>query len=302
MNQKVFLVYNPKAGEEDQLVEIQSAIGRYFTSPSWSIEIYQTTGKEDVTAICRAACEGGASIVVSAGGDGTLVSVANALVKRKIPLGILPLGTGNLLARVLNVPLKLDQAVQLLAGEHTIATIDVLKAGDRYYFSNVGVGISPVIMKETKTEQKKRLGFLAYIITIVKQSRLFRRHRYMLTFDGQSRRLRASEILVANTTFFEKATMPYGPPETLMDGQIEVYVATAKTLSDYLRLVQDLFRGMGQPGAKLYHLESLHNVRIEAIQAPQLVQADGEVIGYTPVEVEIVPQALHVISPIPADE
>jgi diacylglycerol kinase family enzyme len=99
----------------------------------------------------------------------------------------------------------------------------------------------------------------------------------------------------------EKATFLYGPPETLYDGQLEVYLATAHTLGDYVRLVWDLFRGPGQPGAKLYHWESQHSIRIDADRTPQLVQADGEVIGHTPVEIQLVPKAIHVIMPKPAE-
>ena len=299
--QKVFVVYNPKAGEEDQTAELRSALACHFTSSRWTVEIYETTGKEDVTAICRAACEQGTSLVVSAGGDGTLVGVANALVDRQIPLGILPLGTGNRLARVLSVPLKLDEAVQLLAGDHTVIEIDALKVGDRYFFSNVSVGMSPEIMNETKSEQKKRFGRLAYILTTVKRSSLFHLRRYTLTIDGQTRQVRASEVLISNTKLLEKEDFLFGPPENLSDSQLEVYLVTAHTLGDYMRLVWDLFRRPGQPAAKLYHWESQHSIRIDADRTPQLVQADGEVIGHTPVEIQIVPKAIHVIMPKPAE-
>ncbi len=186
--QKAFVVFNPKAGKEDEAAELCSALARHFTLPRWTVEIYETTGKEDVTATCRAACERGASLVISAGGDGTLVGVANALVHSQVPLGILPLGTGNRLARILSVPLKLDEAVQLLAGDHTVIEIDALKVGDRYFFSNVSVGISPEIMNETKSAQKKRFGRLAYVLTTVKRSSLFHLRHYTLTIDGQTRR------------------------------------------------------------------------------------------------------------------
>ena len=99
-NQKAFIVYNPKAGDKDQAAQIRPTLEKYFTSPPWTLEVYETTGKEDVAAICRDACDQGATLVVSAGGDGTVVGVANGLVQRHIPLGIIPLGTGNLLARV----------------------------------------------------------------------------------------------------------------------------------------------------------------------------------------------------------
>lgn len=297
---KAFVVFNPKAGKEDEAVELRLVLARHFTSPRWTVEVYETTGKEDVTAICRSACEQGASLVVSAGGDGTLVGVANALVHSQVPLGILPLGTGNRLARILSVPLKLDEAVQLLAGDHTVIEIDALKVGERYFFSNVSVGMSPEIMNETKSAQKKRFGRLAYILTTVKRSSLFHLRRYTLTIDGQTRRVRASEVLISNTKLLEKEDFLFGPPENLSDGQLEVYLVTAHTLGDYMRLVWDLFRRPGQP-AKLYHWESQHSIRIDADRTPQLVQADGEVIGHTPVEIQIVPKAIHVIMPKPAE-
>lgn len=96
-NQKVFVVFNPTAWNAEDSDAMRSTLTGHFTSPRWISEIYETTGKEDLPAICRAACERGASLVIAVGGDGTVVGVANGLVNSKVPLGILPLGTGNVL-------------------------------------------------------------------------------------------------------------------------------------------------------------------------------------------------------------
>lgn len=295
--QKIFVVLNPKAGQAET-EELRTALASQFAPPAWDLDIHEMNGDEDVTALCREASQQGAGLVVAAGGDGTVVSVANALVHRPTPLGILPLGTGNLLARVLNIPLKLDEAVALLAGEHAVTAIDVLKVAERYFLSNVSVGISPAIMQDTSSEQKQRLGMLAYMITILKRLNQFNLHRYTVTLDGQPRRVRATEILVSNPTLLEKATLLYGPPETLQDGQLEVYLARAETSGDILHLLWELLRGTQKPGEKLDHWESRHSLRIESSRRPRLVQGDGEVIGQTPVEVELVPKAIHVIMPM----
>jgi diacylglycerol kinase (ATP) len=300
--QKVFVVYNPKSGNQGQPEELRALLENHFPSPGSSFEVYELTGEDDLNAVCGAACERGATVVVSAGGDGTVVSVANALVNRDVPLGILPLGTGNLLARVLNIPMKMEEAVQLLANDHTTLAIDALKVGEQYFLSNVSVGISPLIMEETSSEQKKRFGMLAYIMTIIKQSRLLNLRRYKLTIDGRSRFVRASEVLVSSTTLLEKPTLLYGPPETLTDGQFEVYLATVRTVGDFLRLFWDLLHGTRNHGAKLYHWESQHSIRIEPQHGRHLVQGDGEVIGHTPVNVEVVPKAIQVIMPKPAEK
>ena len=299
-SQKVFVVFNPSAGKEAQAAEVRAALTRHFMAPRWTLEIYETTGQadEDVAALCRAACEKGADLVIAAGGDGTLIGVANGLVHSPVPLGILPLGTGNGLARALLIPLNLDEAIELLVNDHTVMAIDALQVGERYFFSNVSVGISPKMMKDTKSADKKLFGPLAYALAMIKRSGVFQLQRYTLTLDGRPRSIRAAEVLISSPTLLEKPPFLLGPPDTLDDGQLEVYVVTAHTVGDYARLVWDLFRRPGKSAAKLSHLAATHSVRIEADRS-HLVQADGEVIGHTPVEVHLVPKAIRVIRPNP---
>ena len=300
-SQIVFVVFNPSAGKEAQAAEVRAALTRHFMPPRWTLEIYETTGQadEDVAALCRAACEKGADLVIAAGGDGTLIGVANGLVHSPVPLGILPLGTGNGLARALLIPLNLDEAIELLVNDHTVMAIDALQVGERYFFSNVSVGISPKMMKDTKSADKKLFGPLAYALAMIKRSGVFQLQRYTLTLDGRPRSIRAAEVLISSPTLLEKPPFLLGPPETLDDGQLEVYVVTAHTVGDYARLVWDLFRRPGKSAAKLSHLAATHSVRIEADRS-HLVQADGEVIGHTPVEVQLIPKAIRVIRPKPA--
>jgi len=299
-NQKVFVVFNPKAGKEDQADEIRAALAQHFTPPQWTFEIYETTGEEgeDVAAICRAACTRGANLVVSAGGDGTLIGVANGLINSRIPLGILPIGTGNDLARVLSIPLKVDEAMDLLVNDHVVMDVDALKVDQRHFFSNVSVGISPQMMRDAKPEHKKVFGRLAYILAMIKRSSIFQLQRYTLTLDGHARSIRAAEVMISNTTLLVNPPFLFGTPDTLVDGQLEVYIVRAQTLGDYARLLWDLFRRPGRSAAKLVHLTATQRVRIEADRS-HLVQADGEVIGHTPVEVQLVRKAIHVIMPRP---
>ncbi len=294
---KAFVVFNPKAGNAIQNDAFQAALVACFAPPEWTFDVYETTGEDDVTAMCAEACREGASVVVAAGGDGTVVDVANALVGSSTPLGVVPLGTGNDLARVLNIPLAMNDALDLLVGEHDIIEADALRVGRYYYLSNVSVGFSPHMMKETPSHQKKRFGRLAYIWTMFKQSRIFQLHRYTLTVDGHSTRIRASEVLISNTKLLESPPQLFGSPQSLNDGQLDAYLVTAQTLGDYVQLVWNVLRRPGQSVAKLHHWVGQQRIRIEADGKPQLVQADGEVIGYTPVEVELVPKVIRIIMP-----
>jgi YegS/Rv2252/BmrU family lipid kinase len=296
-SQKVLVIYNPKAGREDQADEVRYVIARHLDPLKWTTEIREMTGKEDVTAICRAACERGVSLVIAAGGDGTLVGVANGMVNTPVPLGILPLGTGNFLARSLLIPRRLEESIKLLVGTHSVLAVDALKVGERYYFSNVSVGITPKVMNETKPVNKRIFGRLAYVFAMIRQSSIFQLHRYKLTIDGRTQLIRAAEIMISSTTLLRKPPFLFGPPETLADGQIEVYVVTARTLGDYIRLVWDLLFRQGRSATKLSHWTAMQSVRIDALRSSPLVQADGEVIGHAPVAVLVVPKVLHVIMP-----
>ena len=106
--------------------------------------------------------------------------------------------------------------------------------------------------------------------------------------------------MISNTTLLDAPPHLFGPCETLNDAQLEVYLVTAQTWRDYLQLAWDLLRHPGQSVAKLHHLTGHKTIRIETDRAPQLVQADGEVIGHTPVEIRMVPKAIEVIMPKPA--
>jgi diacylglycerol kinase (ATP) len=296
-HQKVFVVLNPAAGNADHADAFRTALASHFMSPTWTSEIYETTGKEDLPAICREACQRGASLVIAAGGDGTVGEVGNGLVNSPVPLGVIPLGTGNDLARILKIPIESDKALDLLVGDHDVIEVDALKVKDRYFFLNVSAGFSPQMMKDTSSQQKKLLGRIAYIWTMIKQSRIFQLHRYILTIDGKPLRVRASEVMISNPTLLDEPPHLFGPPETLNDGQLEAYLVTAHTVREYLELVWETLRHPGQSVAKLRHWVAQKSIRIETDGKSQLVQADGEVIGHTPVEVEIVRKAIHVIMP-----
>ena len=214
-----------------------------------------------------------------------------------MPLGILPLGTGNFLARALLVPMKLEEAADLLVGDHATTPVDALEVDGRHYFTNVSVGMSPQAVVETSSADKKRLGRLAYVLAMIRQSAIFRLRRFKVELDGQSRWVRASEVLISNTTLLEKPPVLFGPPETLGDGQLEVYTVTARTPGDYLGLLWGLLFRPRRPAASLTHGTARRSVRVRSFRRPSLVQADGEVIGRTPVEILLVAKAIHVITP-----
>ncbi|MBN1439611.1 MAG: diacylglycerol kinase family lipid kinase [Anaerolineales bacterium] len=292
---KVFLVLNPVAGQAYS-DNIRRAFALFFPAGEWQVDILETTGAESIEAGVREAVQKGVYLVIAAGGDGTISRAANGLRGTNIPLGILPAGTGNILARGLGLPLGIDAAMRLLAGEHDLMDLDVLAIGGQWYVLNVSVGLTSNALRSVVPEQKRQLGVLAYLFAAL-QWFGWQPRRFEMVVDGKERRVRASEILVSSGEVLRGLSVPVGPPCTFCDGQLEAYIVRARSAMDYLAVVWNMLfrRGKSQPG--LRHLPVRNMIRIDSGARELPVQADGDPIGMTPVEVHIIPKAVRVVVP-----
>jgi diacylglycerol kinase family enzyme len=293
---RVFVVVNPVAGKAS-VEAIRSAFDRQIVSQGWDCELYETTGNESVAEITRKACENGFDLVVAAGGDGTVAGVVNGLINSGIPLGILPVGTGNGLARALGIPLDLESALGVLAGDNTLTWIDAMQVGEEYYTLNVSAGISASAMRRTDPEKKRRFGMLAYVWTIAGEALRFRSRRFNLVVDAIQMQVSANEVLVSNGALLLEPPFPLGPPESFGDGQFDVYLISARSLLDYLKILWNLISNPVKREEELRHLTVKESIRIDSVRQPQSVQADGEALGHTPVEVRVASRAVQVIVP-----
>lgn len=106
---KVFVVHNPVAGTSDPEL-VRSEIENHLELTGNKHKIYETSGQEDVREIVNDALQQGFQVIWAAGGDGTVAAVVNGLVNKNTPMGIIPIGTGNALARELNIPLDVGAA------------------------------------------------------------------------------------------------------------------------------------------------------------------------------------------------
>ena len=295
-HKQAFVVLNPSSGRADAS-QLRELLKGRLDQHGWTYEIYEITGNEDVAAIVRAACARGAELVVAAGGDGTVASVVNGVWQSNACFGILPAGTGNLLARAMGIPTAAEPALDLIIGDHVLQPLDLMHIGQQVFVLDVSVGISARAMRDTSTEQKQRFGVLAYIWPIARDLIRLRRRHFNLTIDGRQIQARASEILIANGAFLNKPPFPYGPPEGFNDQQFDTYILAARSLPDYLRVLWALARGSWQGQTALRTLAVHESITIDAVRQQQPVQADGESIGFTPVTVKLLPSAVRLIVP-----
>jgi diacylglycerol kinase (ATP) len=289
---KPFIVANPVAGNADT-DEVRRLIDQHL--PESDREIFETTGEEKISEVVAEALERGFDLIVAAGGDGTVSGVAAGLVNQQVPMAILPIGTGNALARELGIPLNLEEAIQLMVGDFDIRAIDGMWVKGWLSVLSVGIGITSMTMQETGREQKRRFGLLAYLWTGLLQLSGLSLNRFELEIDGKIKKVRASEVFISNSRVVGVKPFNLGEDVRPDDGEMAVCVVRARTAWDYVRVVAQL--ATGQRRSKEIDCEQARQ-KVKVSASRELpIQADGEVVGSTPVEVQVVPTAVRVVVP-----
>src|SRR3954453_22358268 len=157
-----FVVLNPSSGRADA-DQLRQLLAARLDEHGWVYDMYEITGDEDVAAIVRAACTRGAELVIAAGGDGTVASVVNGVWQSSASIGIVPAGTGNLLARAMGIPNAVEPALDLIVGDHALQALDLMQVGDQVVVLNVSGFFSAPPMRYTPADQKKRFCVLSYV-------------------------------------------------------------------------------------------------------------------------------------------
>lgn len=294
---RLFAVINPVSGNSDP-EEIRKQLSALCEEKGWDHEVYETTGEENLAEMIRQKVQTeDYNLIVAAGGDGTISEVANALVHTDVPLAIVPVGTGNGLARALEIPLNIADSIQLLGEENRVQTIDAMRIGsEQVFILTVSAGISARSMEETEAEDKQATGLLAYFRTITEGMMEAKPLKFRLEIDGHPFGVEAVEVLIMNGSFLKKRLDIFGSADSLSDGTLEVNLVTADEPSKFVGLAWDLLVNPDKLDKEMQDLKVHEKISIEVEGEPVAVQGDGELIGKTPVEISVEPAALKVVT------
>ncbi|MGI8509791.1 MAG: diacylglycerol/lipid kinase family protein [Gemmatimonadaceae bacterium] len=244
---------------------------------------------------CAVAAAHSYDALFTLGGDGTAMEVIGATAPNGPPVGILPGGTGNMLARALGIPLNVRRAVRALAsgGE---ARIDLGRlASGRRFAIGTGVGIDASMIATTPASWKRRIGVLSYIVAGTRQVIRPERFRARVTVDGILVERSASAVLVANFGVLLNGLITLGDGIRYDDGMLDVCMFDPRTVSDSARIARKL---MLRDFSADTGMEYLRGSNITVSTDPSLpVQADGELIGTTPFEITTEPLAARLLVP-----
>lgn len=247
--------------------------------------------RRGITLVRDAGAEGVDAIVV-AGGDGTFARAIPLALERGVPMGLVPLGTFNDLARTLQIPLELEAACAVIAAAQRRA-IDVAEVNGVYYVTEASIGLSSRLTRLQTSEGKQRFGWLAVALSAGAALRYMRPFHVDVDYDGGCVRLRTLQLTVANSNHFG-GFITVGDA-AIDDGWLDLYAVEPRGLRGAAAVARALvskkrFAGDG--------LRAYRSVRFEVATArPHRITADGEPAGTTPACFQILPRALQVLTP-----
>jgi diacylglycerol kinase (ATP) len=267
------IILNPaKSG----VAEVREQIDKTLAAAGWSPSLWlETTPQDRGVGMAQAAVESGVQLVVICGGDGTVMACLSALSGSGLPVAILPLGSGNLLARNLGIPLELDDALAA-AVDGVDRRIDLGLVGDQPFAVMAGMGFDAAMMADATEGMKRFAGWPAYVASAVRHLR-DPVMRVQLQIDGgPPLRRSARTVLVGNVGQLEGG-LQLLPAAASDDGMLDVVVVAPRTLRDWLRVI---YRVVRRPHTQDRHLERFQGQAI-SIEADRVAprQMDGEVIA-----------------------
>jgi YegS/Rv2252/BmrU family lipid kinase len=263
-------------GKHDDLDGFRAAVRKAMSDLGWAEPLWLETRPDDTgERLAREAVRSGVDLLLASGGDGTITACVGGVAGSGVPLGVLPCGTGNLLARNLGLPLTLDEALAVaLTGADR--RLDVGAANGRPFVVMAGIGFDAEMLDGADERLKARVGWAAYVLSALRHLRDRPVRMTVRAESGPPQRRWASGVIVGNVGSLQGNVrlLPDAVPD---DGVLDVAVLAASGWTGWLRLAADvLLRRKTGRVARL----TCRELAVQASRARPW-EVDGEVAGTT---------------------
>lgn len=290
---KTSIICNPGAGSVDDRDALREKLARF---PSATIHFTETS--EDATRLAKEAIADGCELIIAAGGDGTLNEVINGIAAEadRVQVGLLPLGTGNDFARMLNLPDSIDDCIEVLRDGTARPTDLVRVKSDRVrYFINVSAGgFSGMVDEKMTPEIKQSWGPLAYLRCAAEALPQLRAYRTEITLDDSEKlALDVYNVVIANGRYVAGGTL-IAPEAAIDDGLLDVVLIPQNNAVDIALVIAQIMLGK--------HLTSdgvvfRRAAKVAVNSKPGMwFNVDGELVGNEPAVFEVMPRALQFLA------
>lgn len=292
---KVLLVYNPFAGH-GRAQKILPEVEAYFQEKGIEFDLRTTDYHEHGIRIVREADPEQYDGIVAAGGDGTLFEVINGYFqnesKKKIPVGVLPVGTGNAFARdleLLNTHWKDAIDIIALQSPRKVDVGQFTTYGETYYFLNI-LGLGFVADVGEIALKLKVFGNLSYTLGVLQKTIFLKSHKLTITIDGQEYQRDNIFVEISNTRWTANFLM--APSAEIDDGFLDVTLLGKLGRIKLLKSFPKIFTG------DHIYLDEIETFKAKEIKietdVPKVLTPDGELVGITPIEVKCLHHGVEV--------
>ncbi|MBV8254938.1 MAG: diacylglycerol kinase family lipid kinase [Chitinophaga sp.] len=287
---KILFIINRKAGTNRDK-RLGGAIGRYFPADRYQVEIthlaYLGHGKD----LALEAVKNGVDTVVAVGGDGSINEIAQGLVGSNTALAIIPLGSGNGLARALKIPLDVNKAMELIVADRQ-QPMDVGYANEHLFLSNAGVGFDALVADEFRHTTKR--GLYGYAKLVMQRFSSYKPEAYSISIDGQKLEENAFLLTVANGNQFGYE-FKLAPKASVFDGLLDVCIMPPV---NFLQLIPvSLYSLLGKIDKTRYLKHYTGKSVTISGNSLQYLQVDGDAVPLTAgaVQLRVQEKAIRVI-------
>jgi YegS/Rv2252/BmrU family lipid kinase len=269
------VVVNPTKLDDDEA--FRKSVRQIMDDHGWDEPLWlETTPDDPGRGQAESAVSAGVDLVLACGGDGTVTACAEGVTGTGVPLAIIPMGTGNLLARNVGVPMGMDEALAVALGG-VQQPIDAGRVNGTLFVVMAGLGLDAQMLNDTSDPLKKRLGWFAYVISAVRHLG-DRPMRVSVSADGgRRRRMRASALVVGNVGWL-RGGLPLLPDARPDDGMLDAVVLTAGGLTGWLAVAAGIVLRRSAHG-RIYRVQ-FTKLQV-TLDREQTWELDGEVMEST---------------------
>jgi YegS/Rv2252/BmrU family lipid kinase len=284
---KILIIYNPLAGKKSKKNRlIKKFLNNYNLEVSWHYTTEGSFTKLNPNEFDR---------IFAAGGDGTVKEVASWIINYngKIPLAIIPIGSANILALSLGVPLDIKKALKFGFSAKT-QKIDVGLVNHRYYFLiATGIGFDAKVIKNTSRKMKKTWGWIAYVFSLIFSFFSPKANKFFVKINDQQKTVTAQSIFISNFASFFNLTL--NPNAKINDGYLNISILNTLNIRDLGILIHRFFYKK-YPKDWRYEYYAAKEIYVLPFYKKTPIQIDGEIVELTHLDVKILPQALKIIA------
>jgi diacylglycerol kinase (ATP) len=288
MKQRIRFIINPISGIHKK-TDIPNLIEKHIDHERFVYDIAYSEYRKHAIEIAREASKTGIDIICAVGGDGSVHEVGTALIGTNTHLAIIPVGSGNGLARHLNIPLNVKDAI-LCINDNKYIHMDTVKVNDKTFLGVGGYGFDAIVAKEFDTGKKR--GLRGYILTIIKEFFKYNPLNVSIDVDGKVKTLPVVLCTVANSSQFGNG-FTVSPESDVTDGQLELCILKPFSVWSAPSIAYNFFRKRSHK-SRFSEIIRFKNAKIKISNG--MAHYDGEPIEVNEeLSVSVVPKSLHIL-------